>query len=104
MTNLDVTYANLWWSRVVYQEEAILVFGDQFYELSESRRQQHFQGFNPDYEKFGSSLGSRGFQYLIYLDRTFNQLETGLDLSEYPLDDRYDVGAVEHYRQFGFSH
>lgn len=55
-------------------------------------------------EKLGNSPGSCGFQYLIRLDRTFNQTRTGLDLSGYAEDDRYDLDVVEHYRLFGFSY
>lgn len=31
-------------------------------------------------------------------------MDTGLEVSEYAGDDRDDLGAVEHHRQFGFSH
>lgn len=32
------------------------------------------------------------------------QLEKGLDLTDYQADDRYDLDAIEHHRQFGFSY
>lgn len=64
LTNLDVTYANLWRHRSVYQKEAILVFGEHYNELSEADKQQRAQGFNPGHEKFERSPGSCGFQYL----------------------------------------
>lgn len=50
LNNLDVTHAN---HKLVYQKEAILVFGEHYHELTEADRQQNFQGFNPDYEKYG---------------------------------------------------
>lgn len=62
LANLDVTYANLWRDKLVYQNEAIRVFGEHFHELSESDKQQRCQGFNPDYEEFGSSPGNHCFQ------------------------------------------
>lgn len=34
----------------------------------------------------------------------FNQMDTGIGPTDYVEDDRHDLGAAEHYRQFGFSH
>lgn len=62
LTNLGVMYANLWWIRLVDQKEPILVLGEHDHELTDAVRRQHFQRFYPDYDKYGSSPGSCGFQ------------------------------------------
>lgn len=80
------------------------MFGEHDHELTENDRDQHSQGFNPDYEKYGIRLAIVAFNNSsIWATAAIIWISVWTP-TDHQEDDRYDLGAIEHHRHCGFPH
>lgn len=53
------------------------------------------------YAKYGRTAESSALQHLLHLDKYYKHLDDGHDLTE---DEHSDLGQLDHWERYGFSH